>query len=57
MNTFERLLTSVLQHPSIIRKWYSCIGGCPGYTQEAFTALNLRAQEDKKANKKRQFAL
>jgi len=36
-----------LPHPSIIRKWYSCINGNPGITLEAFKALEVKVKEEK----------
>ena len=34
-----------LPHPTVIRKWYSGINGEPGFTQEAFTALQCKVKE------------
>ena len=43
----EKLFKLALPHPSTIRQWYSGINGEPGFTSEAFSALSLRASEDK----------
>lgn len=40
-----------LPHPSIIRRWYSTIDGNPGFTEEAFTALQAQVQDEKNKQK------
>lgn len=37
-----------LPHTSVIRRWYSGINGEPGFTQEAFAALEVKVEEAKK---------
>ena len=34
-----------LPHASTIRRWYSSIGGCPGFTDEAFVSLKQKVEE------------
>ena len=46
-NYVRKTFKLALPHPSTIRQWYSGINGEPGFTSEAFSALSLRASEDK----------
>lgn len=40
-----------LPHVSTLRRWYKCVNGAPGFTQEALTALKDKAEEAGKMNK------
>ena len=40
----RKIFDLALPHPSVIRKWYSCIDVNPGFTQEAFRALEVEVK-------------
>ena len=46
-----------LQHPSVIRRWYSSIPGSPGFTQSAFLALKHGVDEAESKGRKVMIAL
>ena len=41
-----------LPHPSTLRKWHQCIDGSPGFTKESLKALEMKAKEATKNNRK-----
>ena len=41
----RKILNLALPHPSTIRQWYSQLDGKPGFTAEAFSALQVRVSE------------
>jgi hypothetical protein len=48
-NYVRKTFQMSLPHPSVIRSWYACIGGEPGFTGEAYNALKMKADETKSA--------
>ena len=44
-NYVRRTFNLAVPHPSTLRLWYKCVNGKPGFTDEAFRALSVRASE------------
>ena len=47
-NYVRKTFKLALPHPSTLRTWYRSMNGQPGFTEEAFAALSLRVEEERK---------
>ena len=47
-NYVRKTFQLALPHPSTLRTWYRAMNGQPGFTEEAFAALSIRVEEERK---------
>lgn len=43
----RKMFNNLLPHPATLRKWYTVVNGNPGFTSEAFKAIELRVKDSK----------
>lgn len=43
----RKMFKNLLPHPATLRKWYTVVNGNPGFTSEAFKAIELLVKDSK----------
>lgn len=43
----RKMFNNLLPHPATLRKWYTVVNGNPGFTSEAFQAIELHVKDSK----------